>query len=258
MNSAAEVQIERDLVRWPRGRWVGVVLGVIAVQGALLLFGPKPLPEVRTKYQQEPTITFAHFSSSSEWLELQDASLFASANPRGFSGLAWMSEPVRNYVAEESLPEASFLSYARFRNEVPARALTAVKMPHERKEPEPTELAVSSVATESASRVRIEGFASRRLVSMPSAPVQYATDAVRPTVVQSLVDADGIVLSARVLESSGSKAIDNSALDLARKARFAPLPADQREAISLGKTIFQWQTLDASGTNAVPAKPAQK
>jgi TonB family protein len=109
-----------------------------------------------------------------------------------------------------------------------------------------------------ASRVRIDGFAKRRLLDLPKPPAQYATDAIRPTVVQSLVDADGVVLSTRVVESSGSRSIDNSAMDLARKAHFAPLPAEQREAVSIGKMTFEWQTLDASGINGPASAKPQK
>ena len=69
------------------------------------------------------------------------------------------------------------------------------------------------------SRLEVEGFAKRPLVAMPALPVQYATDAVRPTVVQALIDSEGLVLSCRVLESSGSKVIDHAAMELSRKAR---------------------------------------
>jgi TonB family protein len=257
MNSAAEVEIERDLIRWQRGKWVAVVLAALSFQGLLLFLAARDVPEVRTIYPREPTVSFAHLGTRSEWLELQDASLFASANPRGFSGLAWMIEPLRIYLADDSLPQPSLLSYVRLRRDGPAISAEVPRLPHVRPEPEPSDLAMAAV-TDNSSRVRIDGFANRRLVALPSPPVQYATDAVRPTVVQSLVDADGLVFSARVLESSGSKPIDMSALELARKARFAPLPAEQREGISIGKITFEWETLDASGTNAAPAKPTTK
>jgi TonB family protein len=258
MNSAAEVNIERDLIRWQRGKWVAVVLAALSFQCLLLFLAARDVPEVRTIYPREPTVRFAHSGMPSELLELQDASLFASANPRGFSGLAWMVEPLRSYLPDDALPGLSFLSYVRLRKDAPAISAEVVRLPHVRPEPEPSDLTIPGAVTEPASRVRVEGFANRHLVALPKPPVQYATDAVRPTVVQSLVDADGVVLSARVLESSGSKPIDTSAMELARKARFAPLPAEQREAISIGKITFEWQTLDASGTNATPARPAQK
>src|SRR5690349_5297652 len=112
VNGDAELQIERDLVRWPRARWVAVILAVVFLQGALLFFAPGALPGVRAKYPHEPVVSLGRFGAPSEWLGLEDNSLFASANSRGFSGPAWLLETPRVYVAADTLPPPSFLAFS--------------------------------------------------------------------------------------------------------------------------------------------------
>src|SRR5262245_20917086 len=72
VNNATEIEIEKDLVRWPRPKWVAVVLGILVLQGALLFLSPRQLPVTRVNYRKEPVVSFVRFSTPSEWLELQD------------------------------------------------------------------------------------------------------------------------------------------------------------------------------------------
>jgi TonB family protein len=259
VNGHAELQIEKDLVRWPRARWVAVILAVVLVQGALLFFVPRALPGARTKYSREPTVSFVRFSVPSEWLGLQDNGLFASANPRGFSGSAWILETPRVYVAPDALPSPAFLPFSEFEPEREAAEPIFAAFPHTRSTPDPTPVDITWAPAEPRSRLEVDGFQGRRLVSPPDVPVQYASDALRPTVVNALVDSDGTVFSCRVVEGSGSRFADNSAVDLTRKMRFSRSNSDDRpEVLSSGKLIFNWYALDVSATNAVPGKGSQR
>ncbi len=260
MSSAGDLQIEKDLVRWPRARWVAVVLAVIVFQGVLLFLAPRALQGVRTRYPHEPTVSFVQFSAPSEWLGLQDTSLFTSANPRGFSGPAWIVETPRTYVPPDSLSPPSFLTFSELSSEEEDAEPTFAALPHTRSLPEPTSVmaSIGSSASEPRSRLEIEDLAGRRVVSAPPIPIQYATDALRPTVMKALVDSDGSVFSCRIIENSGSKIADNSAIDLTRKLRFSPAESvRQRDSLSTIKVIFNWYALDASTTNgaAIRASP---
>jgi TonB family protein len=259
VNGNADLQIERDLVRWPRARWVAVILAAVLFQGASLFFVPRALPGARTNYPREPTVSFVRFTAPSEWLALQDNSLFASANPQGFSGPAWIIETARVYVAPDALPSPAFLAFSEVDLKKEAAGPIFAVLPHTRPLPDPTALSITSPSREPESRIELEGFRGRRLVSPPDVPVQYASDALRPTVVKALVDSEGSIFSCRVVESSGSKIVDNSAVDLTRKMRFSRNnPNDRPESFSNGKLTFNWYAVDASATNAVPGKGTQR
>jgi len=85
--------------------------------------------------------------------------------------------------------------------------------------------------------------------------------------VQVLVDAAGNVVSHTLLRpESGSKdpdqqQADQRALELARAARFAPLPqsgsapTNSPGRVTRGTLIFEWHTVPRPATNAPPANP---
>ena len=73
--------------------------------------------------------------------------------------------------------------------------------------------------------------------------------------VRALVDAGGLVVSATLLESCGLPAADQRALELARSARFEPLPGGDKErlahplnGLSWVKMIFNWHTVAPPNT----------
>lgn len=247
------MEIERDLIRWSRVRWGLIVAAVLGAQGLLFLANrqrPTPLPTPNTK---EPALSFVGDSTViAEPLALEDPTLFASANPRGFSGAAWM---IRNGSANneaEALPAPAFLSLQEargLREDGPRAQFTLVR--HERPEPEPA-------ATDAAPKERfwdrseLKADGPRELRSAPTLPVQFARDVVRSSVVEVLIDADGTVFSARLQGSSGSKSADNDALSLARKVRFQPtLDGQTGDRISLQELIFDWKALPPGATNPV-------
>jgi len=79
---------------WPRGRWIFVVFLVCVIQvGFILWLGqrqwPAPIPAGAS-----PALKVAS-GGSQEWLALDDPTLFALPNVRGFSGPAWIEVPPR-------------------------------------------------------------------------------------------------------------------------------------------------------------------
>ena len=102
-----------------------------------------------------------------------------------------------------------------------------------------------------ASTVRIEdGLAQRQLLTNLDLPSWPYADVLAPSVVQTIVDAAGNVVSTVLLPpGSGWDDADRRALDLARTARFAPAPR-----LTIGRLIFYWHTVPLPATNA-PAPP---
>ena len=83
--------------------------------------------------------------------------------------------------------------------------------------------------------------AGRKILDSFSAPIVTWNDVPSPSRVQLLVDRDGHVLSAVLLETSGDNDADQTALVLARTLRF--VPADQAV---FGEIIFNWHTVPAN------------
>ena len=93
--------------------------------------------------------------------------------------------------------------------------------------------------------LRIEGeLANLRLlksVNLPEAPEATLTN----TVVRMSVDSTGRTISAALLSSCGTARLDQEALEYARRARFAPVPASPADAtasarLAFGTFVFQW------------------
>jgi TonB family protein len=81
-------------------------------------------------------------------------------------------------------------------------------------------------------------------------PLQHHNDVLSPTVVEAMIDRDGLVISARLIENSGSAKADADAMALARRARFAPKNSGEYIPDS-GKLIFEWFALNLGDTNNV-------
>jgi hypothetical protein len=108
--------------------------------------------------------------------------------------------------------------------------------------------------------MEIQGqIASRPLLNQPKLPSWPFADVIAPSVVQVLVDAAGRVVSATLmpppdnfLETPPARDpdADQYAVELARAARFAPLPSNPggieslpASHLSMGQIIFNWQTV---------------
>ena len=112
------------------------------------------------------------------------------------------------------------------------------------------------------STFRIEGDLARRELATPlEIPSFPHGDILTNTVVQVCVGQAGLVFSPVPLSSSGSRTADQTALDLVKAIRFTPVaPSDSssssdRTALTWGKIIFQWHTLELAATNGPAVRP---
>jgi hypothetical protein len=240
---------------WPRQR-VFVLAAVIFAAHVIAIFAlHTPAPMVLLPDGFRSPRSPARVISTNAFVELDglnDPLVFAGAHRHGFSAEAWMMEPIVEYGITNSLPEPRYLSFARTPVELPQNDHTIVLNP---RDVLPfVEFALPKEAPQST--FAIEGaLANRRLITSVAVPIQFASDVLTNTVVQLGVRADGFPFSARIVSSSGSHAADVTALDIANKARFAPLPLPDSEnpaRLQWGELVFQWFTTEPSATNAAP------
>jgi hypothetical protein len=252
MSEAPPIQtaeIEKDLTRWSRRKWVAAALVVLLLQSGFLLMVPRSIVPASREPGKHTSIRFARGSAvPGELVKVQDPTLFAGANHLGFSGAAWMIKTAWKAPVEPGLPPVEFLSYREAAASMPGDSLTTpeAETPFSPTPPDTRPTSVNALLRPAReSRLRVEGFDHRQLVRAPAIPPQYATDALRPSVVQVLVEPDGSVFSARLLNSSGSKIADGEALRLSKQSVFEGARSEDQE-IETGKLIFDWQAVDPS------------
>lgn len=256
-----------ELQAWSRRRWWGVVLALFALQvGLLCWFGARgPIP--RRLVSPAPRLQFVS-PAAGELLALNDPTLFVHGHPQSFAGADWMPIPAPKYEPPTWSEPPRWLTLdaqqlgADFRRFVQTNQPFAVRFSAK---PE-AELSVPEIgdlgpATGQPSAVRVEGpLATRRWLSQPTLRGWEHSDLLTNSIVQVLVNGDGHVVSQVLLGTSGLPQADGDALEVARVARFEPLPlTGGREtsaaALVSGTLIFEWQTLPMSPTNTPPAKP---
>lgn len=244
---------ERDLVRWQRGKWMAVIGAVFLVQVGAIISASQKQVRARTVYPDEPKVAFAAPGRiDPELLELEDPFLFASASWNGFSGEAWLRPAQWTAPETGRRMEPKFLQLSEARKINPRegaeRSFTFVQ--RRRSRAVFPDFEVSARPLNEASELKLSGFQDRMLAAPLPLPVQYHGDVVSSTEVEALVDRDGLVISARVIENSGSPKADADALSLARRARFTPSKSGENLP-ELGKLIFEWFALDLGHTNNV-------
>jgi TonB family protein len=252
-------EIDKDLVRWDRRKWITVVSAIFILQVILILAGSRKTVAAKAPNPKETEIQLSWSppnAAVAEWLQLQDPMLFAAPNWNGFSASAWMQKDTWKAVESDDLAAPGFLRA----DEIPRSGPEAVPLEMPRANIllppiAPSQPLIPRIESPPRSRLFIEGFSGRKLSAQPALPIQYFNDAVGKSVVETVVEADGTVLSARIIEGSGSKKADSDALTLARKTRFAPSnsgPSGGGKDLAIGKLIFDWYALDFSQTNNVP------
>lgn len=240
---------------WSLSRWLLLILVVLAVHVALIFtFGTRK-PTTPRAVTNAPKLELV--SGSSEWLLLNDPTLFALPNSQGFAGPAWLVAPHVQFHRQEWTEPPRWL-------QLPAGQLGALFnrfmetnrfATFEFELKPPPQFTVPLVPLEpkfaQASTMRIEGDIARRpLLTSMKLPSWPYTDVIAPSRVQVLVNAAGEVVSAVLLPSNNSSEArkpdaDQRALDLARAARFAPGPD-----LTLGELVFHWRTVVTPATNA--------
>ncbi len=263
-------------------RWLTLIAVVLALHvGLILIFGsrkaPAPAPVVNS-----PSLTLAA-DSSDGWIALNNATLFSLPNENGFAGQMWLTLPhavpfqlldwnekPRWLEETDSLAVAQLVtSFDQFTRTNQFADL------HFEYNAQPR-LMVPALPAESpfapGSTLQIEGPIARRpLVSPLKLPAWPSSDVLAPSKVQVLVNAAGNVVSAVLLPSENfleaSAPLDPDtgqqasarALELARSARFTPLPSSpgslipgEVSGLSVGVLIFNWQTVPKSATGGQP------
>jgi hypothetical protein len=244
---------------WPRGRWVVMILLVLAGQFGCILWLASRKPN--TPHPLAPgSMLYLPADQTSDLPGVTDPTLFVLPNAHGFSGPAWIRFPAADYALEPWTEPPRPLEL-----ELPqlGAALRDFAQTHQ---PRPFELALKPEPKlqdpgylppeEVPSSFTIEGeLAARPLVTPFRLGSWPAADILTNTEVQVSVDAAGRVFSAALISRCTSADANASALTMARSARFKPLrwlgtrPPPPGE-LSWGKIVFRWQT------TALPAATA--
>ena len=241
--------------RWTRSRWLTLVLLIFAAHvGLLFAFGARK-PAVPRAVTDVPRLALA--DDADELIALSDPTLFALPHPMDLTVLRehtsdltqtsfrWTEEPsgwLDLSIATLGIDFGKFMQTNRYTG-----LELQLKPPLKLAEPaSPLEPIFPQVST-----MRIEGgLAQRPLLSTIELPSWPCADVLAPSVVQTIVDASGNVVSVVLLPpGSGWDDADQRALELARAARFAPAPR-----LTIGRLVFHWHTVPLPGTNA-PASP---
>lgn len=253
---------------WTRSRWLTLIALVFAAH-VLLIFafgGRKQI--VPRAVANVPTLKLA--DNSNEWLALNDPTLFVLPHQKDFASAPWLPAPdlnpppVRWTEPPGELPLSTNVLGLAFKQFMQTNRFARI-------EPQlklPVKLSAPALPVESAlpqtSALQIQGeLAQRRLldpnhlldpIHLPSWP--YA-NVIAPSQVQVLVDAAGNVVSAVLLPPENGYAAadqydqaDQRALELARAARFTPAAR-----LTVGRMIFNWNTVPVTNTNAPAASP---
>jgi TonB family protein len=259
------VAVPQPAPAWSRRRWM-VTTGVICAIQLVLIFLLSQRP-VASVAKPAPAGSFrlaigpGEASRLGELPWLADAAEFALASAHGFSGPLWRhlpelaprtlewDEPPRWLThAEAGWPEfagsASFASPATVPMAEPPAAAPYAPL-------------AQPAAPAYPSRLLIEGgLHGRELAGKLDLPTWANADELQASTVEVLVNRNGAVLAATLLTSSGLEAADQSALQLARTAKFVPVdPAAGGARLTWGRLIFFWQTRPPGA--APPAQPAK-
>jgi len=254
--------------RWSRRRWWGIVGLIFGVQLALIFWLGDTSPIRPRPAAPALTLKLAG-NASAEQLALRDPTLFALPRQQRVSTPAWLTTP-RPEPHPFAWPERTNYPLltidqpgAAFNQFVQTNAFSPLPPPAnplpELTLPELPPLAISA----ERSTLQLEGdLARRRLLTPLELRLWQNTDILTNSVVQVVVDAEGRPISVTLLSGSGSKAVDQQALELAGAARFEPLgrtpagtaltPAAQ---LGWGRMIFRWRTLPPRLTNGPAAGP---
>jgi hypothetical protein len=248
------------------GMWIAVAL-VFLAQVAVVFWLGNPPPPAPLKMAPPPVIHFSG-SGSEEWLALQDPTLFVLPHRDNFSGEAWLkippqkfaptnwSEPPRPLPLPMEQLGAAFVAFMQTNR--PPRYQLALESGLDAMGGNSTQMVSISVP----SALRVEGDLARlRLLTPLRLPPQTNSELLTNTVIQLLVNADGYPFSPVILSGSGSAKADDAALNnYAKAVRFAPaqeaaLGTVRGNKMTVGKLVFEWQTIPPAPTNTPPLNP---
>ncbi|MEQ2009826.1 MAG: hypothetical protein ABMA26_23830 [Limisphaerales bacterium] len=254
---------------WSRQRWAGVVLAVFILHlGALFLLSsrhekvqPRADSRAAVRWLTDP----AGARKTLDALLLNDPTLLAMASPRGFSGAAWMRPQSPAYrVSEWTDTERSLAqptnSLGGAFQQLAAASQPPIFDPARKPAAPASAVAVAQPALRTASRLRVEGSASRRpIIHAPPLRSWPHADVLSDSRVQVFVTDEGLLFSPRLtgggMKAAAQRAADQHALDLARAIRFEPLPKStgSRPVAHIEATlVFEWHTTEPPAPSAKP------
>lgn len=252
----------QDRESWSRLRWLVCLVLAFAIHiGLIFLFGSRK-PIVPRAVVNAPAIQFT--TGRSELQSLDDPTLFALPHRHGFAAAAWLPLPPVDFAPFRwtERPQLLDLPVAMLGN-VFLRFAQTNAAPKLQLNPLPTGIATQVELNEQPtslkqhSGVSINGNLAKRTWLNPPPLLRSwpATDLLTNTIIRILIDSDGQVFSPVLLPpGSGSKAADQYALEVARSARFAPVPRRATKQ-PIGTLTFEWHTVPVPDTNAPPTKP---
>jgi hypothetical protein len=247
---------------WPLRRWLAFIVVILLGQLACIFWlnGNRFIAAQAVPF--EPRI-YVPADPRAELPDVSSPTLFVFANRRGFSGPAWLQIPSQQFGLPpwSEAPRPLALAAGKLGGELEEFVRTNAAGSFELTPPAPPPDFVFADDDPGAmeSALTLEGgLAKRQLRSQFNLASQPAGDLLTNSEVLAGVDAQGVVFSAVLLKSCGSKDADALAVKLAASAQFQPLrwagpgmtnPVAEEPA--WGKMVFHWHTVPLPATNSV-------
>ena len=222
----------------------------------VFLLGTKTAVTRRT-VRNVPVFQLAN--NADEFVRLTDPTLFALPDPEDLAAAGSpvspdiLNPPIRYSEPPAFLAAPAAATLGAAFNEFMQTNRVAAFRPSFKPEPQPLapETGIVTALSQSSTWHVVGEIAGRPIVKPITVPSLAVNDIIAPSRVQVLVDKDGHVASAVLLDSSEYDdsdhyaPADQQALDLVRTLRFAP--ADR---LMFGRIIFDWHTVPVANTNA--------
>jgi TonB family protein len=236
-------------------RWILIAAGIAALQAGVVLLLSDRSPAAAIPGKPVPRMQVVSWDLGRAW---SDPLLLAFPTANGFAGIGWRAASDPQYVARDWTEPMPWLGQSETGLARVFLAAAAVGIGRgvtaDKPAPELIPNQVPAVPLAGQTEVRLDGHESDWELAAPLlAPSITHSNVLGETVVQAAVDRSGQVFSAVVLKSSGLKAADQQALELARTARFRRMRIDTvggREW-AWARLIFEWRTL-------APGQPAEE
>jgi hypothetical protein len=248
MNSASPAPFRPEEPAWSAGRWTFYVVLVFGLHLGLFYGLSARQPQTVRPVVAAPVMqSYPLAQFPAEW---EDPTIFAQPHPRGFAGQTWLPRPEINFPPFRWSEPARLLELpvAQLGNWLVQLANTnklSVTFPSLVPPPTLTVLARPDAPQrlrDSTTRLTA-GLIDRKWQNAPATlPRAAARDGLTNTLVQLLVDGRGFTISAMLLQPGcGDSELDQTALRLARTARFNPVASPQ--STTVGTLTFEWATL---------------
>ena len=259
-----------DLPSWGRGRWSVTVLllGLLHLGALFALSDLGPARVVREPDTFEVRL-FTESQASAVLLDahaLNNPTLLATVNRRGFSGPAWLNIDPPPFRLPDWREEQRWLTQdtsglgLSFRGYVRTNLGTSLSVARAPAPPESPVL--GGVGAVAHADIFVTGdLAQRALLDRPELTALPAPDLLVPSAVEVLVDHEGFVFSPRLRhrplivspeQAAAQRRADQRALALTRELRFAAantLPGTDEFPFTKGEVTFNWTTLPPATTN---------